>query len=241
PSATWSGSAPSSPGCRAPRSTPSRAAITPSASRAARDAPTPTSGRRSSASPPTGCAGWARSQRPRPARGRAGVSAPDPRFTRAAWAGASPRQPRARAEPAGVASTPALPRASPPGRGDRGPLPAARLHPRRGAHEAGVVGTQPCDRRCLALSDEAEYLARLGVVMEAVEDVGDRARRARVIGITGKERGEFLLVGDPLGAEALERGGAHGLGECRARRDAHLAEALGQELGVSGLPLRDDA
>src|SRR5439155_18555482 len=126
------------------------------------------------------------------------------------------------------------------GSGDPGPLPAARLrlrrrlHPRRqrGPGEAGMVRAQPGDRRRLALCDEAEYLARLGVVMEAVEDIGDRARGGRVLRIPGEYEPELLLVRQRLRAEALERGGAHALGERRARRDALLAEALGQELGV---------
>jgi len=175
--------------------------------------------------------GWARSGRPRPARGRAGVSAPDPRSTRASWAGASPRQPRARAGPAGVASTPALPRAPPPPECRPGPQPVARLRAgrERRAHEhvasgpprargrveatpagparargrrgdatagesrvgrgSGAPTPAPRPRRdstrgagrtrpawyarshatvaAFALRDEAEYLSRRGVVMEA--------------------------------------------------------------------------
>src|SRR5213594_1738226 len=111
----------------------------------------------------------------------------------------------------------------------------------RGAHEASVVRAQPGDGRRLALGDEAEDLAGLEVVVEAVEDVGDRARGARVLGVAGEERGELLLVRQRRGAEALEGGGAHGLGERGTRRGAHLAEALGEELGVSGHTLRDDA
>src|SRR5205814_1798387 len=59
----------------------------------------------------------------------------------------------------------------------------------RGAHEASVVRAQPGDGRRLALGDEAEDLAGLEVVVEAVEDVGDRARGARVLGVAGEERG----------------------------------------------------
>src|SRR5437667_3093956 len=117
-------------------------------------------------------------------------------------------------------------------------LPARR---ERGPDEAGVIRAQPGDGRRLALGHEAEDLARLEVLVEPLEHVGYRPGRGCVVGVASEEERELLLVGDLRRAEALDGGGAHGLGELRARPNAHLAQALGQKLGVGGLPLRDDA
>src|SRR4029077_8318182 len=75
-----------------------------------------------------------------------------------------------------------------------------------GRTQTGVIRAQPRDRRGLALRDEAQYLARLEVVVELLDDRRDRARGARVGRIAREDARELLLVRDALGAVAIEGG-----------------------------------
>src|SRR5437870_2821658 len=74
-----------------------------------------------------------------------------------------------------------------------------------------------------------------------LEHARDRPGCGLVVGIAGEKLRELLLVGDAVGAEAGERGVPDGVVERGGALGAHLAQALGEELGVSGLALRDGA
>ena len=81
----------------------------------------------------------------------------------------------------------------------------------------------------LALGDETQQLARLGVAVERLHHAPDRPRDGGVVGIAGEHQRQLLLVRELTRAEARHGAGAEQLVHDRGARHAELAEPAGEQ------------